>query len=212
MIPVGTKTLLWGVHQPLIHTWFVAAAWGRLYGWRDLLKPGLWAVFALHDLGYWGCENLDGPEGTLHPVRSARLASRLRLPEWVQAEVVGHSRRLCAWLGYEQSRLCAADKLATALYPRWLWLGLARASGELREYLLEGARLLRQVQRGERRATDKEVACWTWAGLALDDNLRGARHHAEFAHAKLLQEHLREWAQAEADRWREEEGLSWEMT
>jgi hypothetical protein len=38
-------------------------------------------------------------------------------------------------IGVPPSPLCWADKLATALYPAWLFLFLARLSGEIGEYL-----------------------------------------------------------------------------
>ena len=52
-------------------TKFVAAAWTKLYGFP--LDPRLWAAFVLHDIGYVGCESMDGTEGTLHPYSGASL-------------------------------------------------------------------------------------------------------------------------------------------
>ena len=60
---VGTRSLLFGVHQFAIHPWFVAAAWWRLYGFP--FDPRLWVAFFVHDLGYWGKPNMDGAEGDL---------------------------------------------------------------------------------------------------------------------------------------------------
>lgn len=40
---VGTKSLLFGAHQFLIHPWFVAWGWWTLYGFP--FDPRLWAAF-----------------------------------------------------------------------------------------------------------------------------------------------------------------------
>ena len=46
MLRVGTKSVLWGAHQFLLHPLFVAWAWWRLYGvpW----DPRLWVAFVVH--------------------------------------------------------------------------------------------------------------------------------------------------------------------
>lgn len=63
-LPVGTRSLLFGYHFLPLHTLFVAAGWWRLFGFpRD---PRLWAAFLLHDVGYWGKRDMDGPEGEGH--------------------------------------------------------------------------------------------------------------------------------------------------
>jgi hypothetical protein len=73
---IGTKSVLFGAHQFLIHPWFVAAGWWKLYGFpRDLW---LWIAFFVHDIGYWGKPNMDGPEGELHPWTGARILYRLQ--------------------------------------------------------------------------------------------------------------------------------------
>lgn len=61
---IGTKSVLFGAHQFLIHPWFVAWAWWKLYGFP--FDPRLWVAFFVHDLGYWGKPNMDGPEGERH--------------------------------------------------------------------------------------------------------------------------------------------------
>lgn len=68
---IGTRSLLFGVHQFLWHPFTVVLAWRKLYGrwpkWTELV------AIALHDVGYWGCPNIDGKEGRRHPVRGAIL-------------------------------------------------------------------------------------------------------------------------------------------
>lgn len=176
---VGTRSVLFGAHCFLVHPWFVALAWWRLYGLRtvtdphvgpvSLRDPRLWLTFFLHDLGYWGKPNMDGPEGEAHPAWAARLLTRwtdqrrssthpdggrydcftnapLPNDEFVVVNNWGrfclyHSRFLARRHWESFSLLCVADKLAVALEPWWLYLPRVVASGEIREYMaLAGAR------------------------------------------------------------------------
>ncbi len=61
---LGTKSVLFGAHQFLIHPIVLAIAWWQLYGFP--WDPRLWVAFVVHDLGYLGKPNLDGPEGETH--------------------------------------------------------------------------------------------------------------------------------------------------
>jgi hypothetical protein len=72
---VGTKSILFGAHALWLHPWFVAAAWTKLYGFP--WDPRLWVAFFVHDLGYWGKPNMDGPEGELHPTFGAEIMHAL---------------------------------------------------------------------------------------------------------------------------------------
>jgi hypothetical protein len=102
--PVGTRSVLYGYHAFYLHPLFVARGWYALYGWRrvqigirsvhdhgatvyvrvwtSLLDPRLWLSFFLHDLGYLGSPNMDGPEGERH-----RLDDRCRVLEERNAEL-----------------------------------------------------------------------------------------------------------------------------
>lgn len=164
---VGTKSILVGAHCAVIHPWFVAAAWWRLYRFRrvtcrssgvrtGLLDWRLWLAFAVHDLGYWGLRNMDGEQGELHPRSGARLMLRFADP-WCRLRETGevtpaaeracqygrrwhdfalyHSRFLSKRDGRQPSLLCAADKLAVALEPWWLYLPRVILSGEIGEYM-----------------------------------------------------------------------------
>ena len=62
---VGTKSVLYGAHAFWLHPWFVMVGWWRLFGVPR--TPWLWLAFFVHDLGYWGSLNMDGPEGEEHP-------------------------------------------------------------------------------------------------------------------------------------------------
>jgi hypothetical protein len=143
---VGTKSVIFGAHQFLIHPWFVAWAWWTLYGFP--LDARLWVAFFVHDLGYVGKPNMDGPEGETHPRLGARIMSLLfdwtdrtfrfsdggPIGEW-GLFVLLHSRYFAKTLRQQPSRLCVADKLAIALTPAWLYLPMVRATGEIREYM-----------------------------------------------------------------------------
>lgn len=153
---IGTKSILFGVHQFLLHPWFVAAAWWKLYGFP--WDPRLWVAFFVHDLGYWEKPNMDGPEGETHVELGARIMHRLfDRPRWKEVERVDlgngytrairqkqmawgefclyHSRFYAKRDGQSFSRLCVADKLSFVMTPRWLYLPLARLSGEIHEYM-----------------------------------------------------------------------------
>lgn len=129
---LGTKTVLFGTHSPLIHTFMVARGWRRLYGFP--WDPRLWVAFAVHDLGYVSKPNLDGPEGTAHPELGARIMGLLFGERWGDFCLL-HSRHYARVLDRPTSPLCRADKLALVVMPRWLYLGLALLSGEIWEYL-----------------------------------------------------------------------------
>lgn len=143
---VGTKSVLFGAHQFLIHPWFVAWAWWTLYGFPFDLR--LWVAFFVHDLGYIGKPNMDGQDGELHPWLGARIMTSLfdigrrtfrfsdmsPIGEWGFFALL-HSRYYAKTMGMQPSRLCMADKLAIALTPGWLYLPMVRATGEIHEYM-----------------------------------------------------------------------------
>jgi hypothetical protein len=144
---VGTKSLLFGSHQFILHPLMVALGWRHCYGtfprdWR------VWVVFLVHDWGYWGLDGMDTPAGQLHPARGANIVWRLfdrRTPHLGPSPPGGrgtwwtfsayHSRYYARHMGQEPSLLMRADKMATALLPRWLLWLLATLSGEGPEYV-----------------------------------------------------------------------------
>lgn len=129
---VGTKSVLFGAHQFLIHPWFVAWGWWKLYGFP--WDPRLWISFFVHDLGYIGKPNMDGKEGELHPYWGACLMGVLFGRKWFEFTLY-HSRFLAKANNADMSRLCIADKLAIALTPTWLYLWLTSFTGEIHEYM-----------------------------------------------------------------------------
>jgi len=163
---VGTKSLLFGAHQVLLHPLAVLISWWRLYG-----CPRWWEAICIltHDWGYWGCSTMDGEDGALHPAYGAEIAACLMyylsgntvLPRLAQALCAGHSRTYARLKRFEVSRLCAADKLASALWPWWVYLPMARATGELEEYRIQAA--LHHVRTGQgvsAEATNREWHQW----------------------------------------------------
>ncbi len=111
----GTKSLLFGTHQFLLHPLFVIAAWRRLYGdWPD--GPTLVAIF-VHDWGYWGCEKMDDKKGEEHPIKGAKIVERL-FPDRGLGELTRyHSRFLARREGARVSRMCLPDNYGVAMYP-----------------------------------------------------------------------------------------------
>lgn len=184
---IGTRSILFGAHQFILHPVCVALAWRKLYGSlpRD---PRIWLAFIVHDWGYWGCPNMDGPEGKMHPWCAARWFTRWidcgilafkrpqsnpyafaakyalagvweggeraalarldaavgrRIPDDQGAPLLGpwgrfclfHSRSLARRYGEPVSLLCAPDKIASFMVPRFFYLTGCRWSGELAEYM-----------------------------------------------------------------------------
>src|SRR5262245_12082195 len=143
---IGTRTILFGVHQFLWHPFTVYRAWCWLYGRR----PNWWQTIAIltHDLGYWGKPNLDGEEGRKHPYGGAffaewlaeGVANLLRIPNSIEygnatyALALGHSKELCRKRNTIPSLLCWADKACVLFDPPWLYLLRTRLAGELSEF------------------------------------------------------------------------------
>ncbi len=139
----------------------MAWGWWQLYGFP--WDPRLWFAFFLHDLGYLGKPNLDGPEGEEHPEFAALIMSRLFGDNWGNF-CRYHSRFLAKRNGQPFSRLCVADKLAIALCPGWLYLPLARLSGELAEYMSgQWARTPSDGMTPKQWYRDVQYYCRSWA-------------------------------------------------
>ena len=129
---VGTKSLLFGVHQIFIHPFLVALAWKRLYGFPFSFR--LWVCFFLHDIGYWGMADMDGEaEGQRHPELGAKWVGILFGSRWRDFALY-HSRFYARAEKRSHSKLCVADKLAFCMYPPRFYIFLARLSGEMELY------------------------------------------------------------------------------
>lgn len=132
---IGTKSLLFGVHQLLWHPFTVWLAWIKLYGWPTW---GETICIFIHDWGYWGCSNIEGKEGERHPELAGRIASHL-MGDNAEYMCLFHSRNYAMKHGMQPSRLCWADKLSIIYDPWWLYLPRAWLSGELKEYRQKAA-------------------------------------------------------------------------
>ena len=113
---IGTKSLLFGAHNIIIHPVLVFIAWWRLYGFP--FDPRLWIAFLVHDWGYFGKSDMDGSEGETHVELGARIM-RIFGRRW--EEFARHHSY--------------ADKLALCCeWPRF-YLFRTRITGELCEYM-----------------------------------------------------------------------------
>lgn len=158
---IGTRSILFGVHQFAVHPWFVAWAWWKLYGFP--LDPRLWCAFFLHDIGYFGKPNMDGPEGETHCEAGARVMGWLFGKKWGDFTLY-HSRFYAKKFNQPFSRLCAADKLAIDLTWQWLYLIQANLTGEIHEYMKGTGARSPAGERSQRQwLTDVQRYCRNWA-------------------------------------------------
>lgn len=122
---VGTKSLMWGAHQFILHPLILAFCWWKLYGLP--LDPRLWIAFIVHDWGYFGKTDMDGEDGVTHPYYGAYLVHKLFGERWYRFTLY-HSRfvhKAHAQTAFDNmflcgdfpSKLCIADKLAIVYTP-----------------------------------------------------------------------------------------------
>jgi hypothetical protein len=128
----GTKSLLFGVHQFLIHPFVVWLAWISLYKRLPTWKETVCII--IHDWGYWGKAKMDDAEGEKHPEVGAKIALYLFKDSKWSFFCLYHSRHYARHFKVEPSRLCWADKYSITFEPWWLYLPRAWLSGELEEY------------------------------------------------------------------------------
>jgi len=132
---IGTKSVLYGAHQFIIHPFVVLRAWVCLYGW-----PNLYELLAIlvHDLGYIGKDNIDGCSGKSHPILGARIVRFLtgwtKNSKYYEELCLYHSRSLAKEYGKPPSKLCWADKLSVFFENKSFYLFRTRLTGELLEY------------------------------------------------------------------------------
>lgn len=129
---LGTKSLIYGAHQFLLHPLLLAICWWKFYGFPWNYK--LWFAFALHDIGYWGKSAMDDKDGKTHPELGAHIMGKLFGKNW-ETFTECHSRHYAKLRGYVPSRLCVADKYVICVQPSWLYLPMTVATGEINEYL-----------------------------------------------------------------------------
>ena len=137
---LGTKSLLFGVHQILYHPFSVYLAWLELYGFPNLKET---ICIFIHDWGYFGKENMDGPEGETHPEWAAKWAHKYldNGDSRYHDLCLYHSRTTAAKHNVEPSKLCWADKLSCKYDPWWFYIARGMLTGEIEEYRTNAARL-----------------------------------------------------------------------
>jgi hypothetical protein len=132
------------------HPLVVLLAWIRLY--RKCPKFYELVAIVFHDIGYWGCKDMDGECGMVHPVRGATLSAKivrglhfLLRPLGIKIDssrifllCLLHSSALADDLGAKPSKLCGPDKLSVLFEPWWFYSLRARLAGELDEYVGNG--------------------------------------------------------------------------
>jgi len=131
-VTIGTKSVLFGAHQFILHPIVLFIAWWQIF--RFPWDPRLWVLFFIHDLGYVGKPNMDGPEGETHVEFGANLIGRL-FGDSYRDLALYHSRFYAKREGKSVSDLCIADKHAIILMPTFLYLFLTNLTGEVHEYM-----------------------------------------------------------------------------
>lgn len=105
---------------------------------------------------------MDGDEGEDHVHLGAKIMGLFFGSDWADF-TVRHSRYWAKKNGVTVSKLCYADKLAFLLTPGWLYLPMARATGELAEYMAKsrdrqaGCAPLTDIERMQLQSPDPKV-------------------------------------------------------
>ena len=130
---IGTKSLLFGVHQFMLHPALVLLAWLVYYK----RFPRLFQLCAIvtHDWGYWGCSNMDGNEGSNHPLRAGKMWRYSKFGRKVMWEIYGHSGSFASVNNFPLSKLFKADKLSMIFLSCFVYLILSSLSGEIIEFM-----------------------------------------------------------------------------
>ena len=143
----GTKSLLFGVHQFILHPLLVTIAWVKLYhnspSWRELI-----CIF-IHDWGYWGVEDIKGVEGDKHPEFGAKIANKLFGIRYSKF-ILGHSTFYSIRNDIGTSKLMPPDKYWHCIIPLWFYKVLSIPSGEWEYYRhLKHARQVTRIEESD---------------------------------------------------------------
>lgn len=127
---LGTKSLLFGLHQFILHPLVMVVAFRRIFG----RMPDTAELFSIivHDWGYFGKDGIDINGGELHPYLGAKI-SRFLFGERGWNLCIGHNDGARQDEGLKRSVIFAADKYYYVLLPTLIHRTLATLSGEYKE-------------------------------------------------------------------------------
>jgi hypothetical protein len=187
-VPIGTRSVLVGVHQFLLHPLFIAIGWYRAYGFRGV-DIGERTVHRIRRWSHFGWHTYFSRERVYASLLDPRLwfaffvhdLGYLGKPNMDGAEgethpelganlmraafgpawgdlVLLHSRYYAKKLGRDVSPLCIADKWVIVLEPSWLYLPRVWLTGEHHEFVANAA--IRAADHANLLYTEQERADW----------------------------------------------------
>ena len=126
----GLRSVLFGMHNPIIHGFLVSIAWKKIYQETPNFKE--FVCILLHDIGYIEQNFIDG-KNDRHPELGAKICGRLFGKNYYIL-CITHSRYYAKKLGLPLSRLGYADKYSVLLIPNLIYKPLIYLGGEAQEY------------------------------------------------------------------------------
>ncbi len=126
----GLRSVIIGMHNPIIHGLLVVLAWRKIYRKSPSLKELV--CILLHDVGYIKQDFIDG-NGDKHPELGAKICGWLFGKEYYIL-CITHSREYAKKLNLPISKLGYADKYSVLLIPNLIYRPLIYAGGEAQEY------------------------------------------------------------------------------
>lgn len=126
----GLRSVLFGMHNPIIHGIFVYLAWIRIYHEIPSLREIICILF--HDIGYIKQNIIDG-DSDKHPEMGAKICGQLFGKEYYNL-CIAHSRDYANKLNLSLSKLGYADKYCVFMTPNLLYLIIGYTGGEAKIY------------------------------------------------------------------------------
>jgi len=126
----GLRTVLIGMHNPIIHGILVSLAWKKIYKKYPTFKEMICILF--HDVGYTTQNIIDGENDT-HPELGAKICGFLFGEEYYYL-CIAHSRAYAKKTGLPLSKLGYSDKYSIILIPNIIHKVLIYSGGEAQEY------------------------------------------------------------------------------
>ncbi len=154
LLPVGTRSYIFGMHNPIFHSYFMILAWRKLYHHFPDFRTIVCIIF--HDIGYLFQDCIDGTCDR-HIFLGAQICGKLFGLNYYNL-CIQHSRDYCNRHGLEPSRLCYADKYSILLIPNWLLNLIVKISGEDSAYYKVGNSFLGYPLRAE--PTKAKYSSW----------------------------------------------------